>query len=96
MKTNGEAVYGTKPVAPYADGNFRFTQKGNAVYAFYLVPENNLQLPQNLQFSFPKKFKKISVLGSNKAVKFEQKGNDISIQTSDIKQQAHAVVFKME
>lgn len=37
MKTNGEAVYGTKPVAPYADGNFRFTQKGNAVYAFYLV-----------------------------------------------------------
>jgi hypothetical protein len=29
MKINGEAVYGTKPVAPYADGNFRFTQKGN-------------------------------------------------------------------
>jgi hypothetical protein len=27
MKINGEAVYGTKPVAPYADGNFRFTQK---------------------------------------------------------------------
>lgn len=39
MKTNGEAVYGTKPIAPYADGNFRFTQKGNSVYAFYLVPK---------------------------------------------------------
>lgn len=96
MKTNAEAVYGTKPIAPYADGNFRFTQKGNSVYAFYLVPENNTQLPQNLQFSFPKKFKKVSVLGSNKAVKFEQQANNMNISTSDIKQQPHAVVFKME
>lgn len=70
--------------------------KKEMLFMLLSCSENNLQLPQNLQFSFPKKFKKISVLGSNKAVKFEQKGNDISIQTSDIKQQAHAVVFKME
>ncbi|MDA4746987.1 hypothetical protein NY599_21500, partial [Enterobacter hormaechei] len=72
--------------------NFRFTQKGNAVYAFYLIPENNTQLPQNLQFSFPKRFKKISVLGSNKAVKFEQKENKINLQTTGIGQLPHAVV----
>ncbi|MCL1676423.1 alpha-L-fucosidase [Elizabethkingia meningoseptica] len=96
IRVNGEAVYGTKPVAPYADGNLRFTQKGNAVYAFYLIPENSTQLPGNVSFSFPGKIRKISVLSTGKALKFNQKGNTITIQTNSIPSQKHAVVFKME
>ena len=39
MKLNGEAIHGTRPVAPYAEGPLRFTQnpKTGAVYVFYLA-----------------------------------------------------------
>jgi len=36
MDVNGDGVYGTRPVAPYAEGNLRFTQKGDTVYVFVL------------------------------------------------------------
>lgn len=37
MKYNGEAIYGTRPVAPYQEGRLRFTRKGKAVYAIQLA-----------------------------------------------------------
>lgn len=36
MDVNGEAIYGTRPVAPYAEGEVRFTQKDGWVYAFFM------------------------------------------------------------
>jgi alpha-L-fucosidase len=33
MRVNGEAIYGTRPVPPYKDGQTVFTRKGNRVYA---------------------------------------------------------------
>ncbi len=36
MRINGEAIYGTRPVAPYKEGNICLTKKGDAVYALYL------------------------------------------------------------
>ncbi|MCF0200119.1 MAG: alpha-L-fucosidase, partial [Bacteroidales bacterium] len=37
MQANGEGIYGTRPIYPYVDGKFRFTQKGDKVYAIYLL-----------------------------------------------------------
>ena len=40
MKVNGEAIYGTRPIAPYAEGKVRFTRaKDGTVYAIYLPAE---------------------------------------------------------
>ena len=37
MKVNSEAIYATRPIAPYADGKVRFTRaKNGTVYAIYL------------------------------------------------------------
>ena len=36
MDVCGEAIYGTRPIAPYAEGGVRFTQKGGWVYAFLI------------------------------------------------------------
>ncbi len=36
LKVNGEAIYGTRPFPPYADGPVRFTRKGDSVYAIAL------------------------------------------------------------
>lgn len=38
MRVNGEAIYGTRAIAPYAEGETRFTQKDGHVYAFLLDP----------------------------------------------------------
>ncbi|MCR5423887.1 MAG: alpha-L-fucosidase [Bacteroidales bacterium] len=42
MDANGFAIYETRPLAPYADGKFRFTQSkdGFHKYAIYLLDEN--------------------------------------------------------
>ena len=40
MKVFGDAVYGTRAVAPYRTGKFAFTQKGERCFAFYLYDEN--------------------------------------------------------
>ena len=40
MKNNGEAIYATRPVAPYRDGKLCFTRgKDGALYAIYLLDE---------------------------------------------------------
>src|SRR5208283_3794243 len=36
MKVNGEAIYATRPIAPYKEGNVSFTRKGGTVYAIYV------------------------------------------------------------
>lgn len=43
MKINGEAIYGTRAIAPYFESGIRFTQKGNRVFAF-LVDESATSL----------------------------------------------------
>lgn len=49
MKTNGEAIYETRPFAPYQSGNWCFTQSknGESVYAIYLTNEQE-PLPETL------------------------------------------------
>lgn len=36
MAINSEAIHGTRAIAPYGEGNVRFTRKGNRVYAFVM------------------------------------------------------------
>jgi len=45
MAVNSEAIYGTRVVAPYREGQFAFTRKGNAIYAIYLPGEKEEALP---------------------------------------------------
>jgi alpha-L-fucosidase len=49
LAVHGEAIYGTRSVAPFIDGKWRFTrQKDNAVYAIYLLNECERHLPETL------------------------------------------------
>lgn len=49
LQANGEAVYGTRPVAPYQEGPLAYTAKGDrAVYAIYLTGETENRLPEVL------------------------------------------------
>ena len=41
LSVYGDAIYGTRPVAPYRTGNFAFTQKNDTIYAIW-VYENSI------------------------------------------------------
>jgi alpha-L-fucosidase len=37
MRVHGEAIYGTRPVPPYREGNLAYTRKGDLLYVFVLA-----------------------------------------------------------
>lgn len=96
MKSNGEAIYGTRPIYPYVDGKIRFTQKGDKVYAIYLLDENET-LPEQIAFDkfFSLKTGKIKVLGSKRKATLSQKDGHYYIQFDANETLQHAVVFEM-
>jgi alpha-L-fucosidase len=51
MKVNGEAIYATRPIAPYKDGNVSFTSKGETVYAIYVTKSEADGMPREINFS---------------------------------------------
>jgi alpha-L-fucosidase len=70
LKVNGEAIYGTRPIAPYKDGQVVFTKKGVAIYAIYLTKEEKDTLPESVSFRSlkPKSGTKVRLLGYSKAL----------------------------
>jgi alpha-L-fucosidase len=38
MAVHGEGIYATRAIAPYQEGDLRFTRRGDTVYAFALAP----------------------------------------------------------
>jgi alpha-L-fucosidase len=49
LRVNGDAIYGTRAVAPYAEGKYRLTRgKDGAVYAIYLADEGEEGMPAHV------------------------------------------------
>jgi len=102
LKINGEAIYGTRTIAPYYDGKLRFTRcKDGSANIIYLLDENE-KLPAEIQVKgfTPVKGTKISLLGSKGSSlrwKPDGYGFKISIPESQVKivPSAYAVVFKV-
>jgi alpha-L-fucosidase len=51
MKVNSEAIYATRPIAPYKEGNVSFTSKGRTVYAIYVTASEGAPVPPEISFS---------------------------------------------
>lgn len=101
MKTNGDAIYGTRAVAPYKDGKVCFTQKKNngAIYAIYLLDENE-ELPAKISFKGVnvKKGTKLGLLGSKGNLSWKAAGDQVTVSLpASARKQAfkHAVAIKI-
>jgi alpha-L-fucosidase len=84
MKTNGVGIYETKPLAPYRQGKWAYTKKGNTTYAFYLA-EAGEKLPTSLKpegITIPKTAK-ITLAGSKKALKLKDGSIQIPARAAD-------------
>ena len=98
MQVNGEAIYGTRPIYPFTYGKFRFTQKGDKVYAIFLLDEQESPVPDTYWFEAPISLKsgKIKVLGSKKKASLCREADGrYRIDFPNDFEMCHAVVFEM-
>ena len=65
MKVNGEGIYATRAIAPYGEGNVRYTSKKDRVYAFVL-PDEQGNFPKTVTLSLrPKTGTPVTLLGNS-------------------------------
>jgi alpha-L-fucosidase len=78
MKVNSEAIYNSKPIAPYKENNICMTkQDDGTVYFIYLAKEGEDKMPAEIKVTShkPAKRAKVTLLGYSKKLKWKADGN---------------------
>jgi alpha-L-fucosidase len=78
MKVNSQAIYKTRSIEPYKEGQVCLTQKKDGtVYAIYLAEENENIMPSKIWLSSiqPKLDAKVTLLDSEIVLEWEKAGN---------------------
>lgn len=82
IKVNGTGIYNTKPIAPFKEDNICMTQnKEGNVFLFYMAKEGETKIPSEVivKSISPKKGTKITMLGSNKRLKWTKLENGFKV-----------------
>jgi alpha-L-fucosidase len=81
MRFNGEAIYGTRPVAPYREGQVCLTRKGEAVYLIYLAKNVQTKPPREVVVSSirPAEGAAVTLIGKNMPLEWKRTGNGVAI-----------------
>jgi alpha-L-fucosidase len=77
LKVNGEAIYGSRPAAPFMDGRLRFTTgKDGSAYVIYLAAEKDPRMPAEIRVSAarPARGARVTMLGSPEALSWRADG----------------------
>jgi len=103
MKVNGEAIYATRPVAPYKEGRVALTRRGGIVHAIYLAEEGREAPPAEIALPSlrPRAGSKVTLLGSGLEIPWRQEGEKgMVLEVPEAAIQAppcrHAWVFRFE
>ncbi|MEN8122881.1 MAG: alpha-L-fucosidase [Bacteroidota bacterium] len=84
IKVNGDAIYGTRAIAPYKESKVCYTNKknSNTVYAIYMADKDENKMPAVIAIeSFvPEAGTKVSLLGSKEKLVWKKNGNGIIIE----------------
>ena len=68
MKVNGEAIYGTRAVAPYKEGRVCMTQRKDKIYLIYLDEKDKTSPPSTINISAFHQAKSVRMLGTNEPI----------------------------
>ena len=83
LEINGEAIYGTRPIAPYVEGRLRFTRgKDGTVYAVYLAAEDEIRPPAYFSSTQlrPTAGAAVSLLGSDAELEWAPSGTGFVVE----------------
>ena len=78
MDTNGEAIYGTRAVGHYQDGDVFFTGKGDTLYAIALQPEEESLREITWTVNLPAQ-REVRLLGYERPLRVKRNGNSMSV-----------------
>jgi alpha-L-fucosidase len=81
MKVNGEAIYGTRALAPYKEGKVCISKKGNNTIYIYYLADDGEKMPLQIgmsSFSLPKGAK-LKMVGTDTSLKWSITGNGFTI-----------------
>ena len=102
MQVNGEAIYGTRAIAPYGEGaRIRFTQKADKVYAF-VFPQEGAEAGSGERLTIrsfvPKAGSKLTMLGVADALQWrnEQEGFSVMLPLRSAADVQLPVVLEIE
>ena len=79
LEVNGEAIYGTRPIAPYKEGDVVFTKKANKVYAIFVPASEQEIVPEKIRLKTIKPDGEMTVLGSAEKVTWSSVGDGAEI-----------------
>ena len=81
LEAHGEAIYGTRPVAPYQEGPIAYTAKGDkTIYAIYLIGNDGSSLPASLDIKTGLKGKiRVTELSTKKALSYGLTGQGLRV-----------------
>ena len=82
MELNSDAIYNTRPLAPYKEGKVCLTRgKDGSVYMIYLADESETSPPAKIWFSSLKapEGAKAQMTGSKEMLDWEKVGNGIIV-----------------
>ncbi len=77
LKVNGEAIYNSKAIAPFKEGNICMTQQANGnVYFLYLAAKDENTLPARISIKSmqPVPGTKVTILGSKTSLRWQKEG----------------------
>lgn len=98
MKLNGEAIYNTRPIAPYKENNICFTQSKDSktIYVHYLLKENET-LPAEIIFKGIEPGSKtvMSLVSTGKKLSWKKENGAVKIILPNNTTALHAVVLKI-
>ncbi len=97
--TNAQAIYKTKPLFPYHNGRWGFTQSkdGKTRYAFYLLEENEATpITIEMPAEFIKMAKKVRLLGLSADLEVKTNRHRYFISLPDSAKVSYALVFEVK
>jgi alpha-L-fucosidase len=76
LKVNGEAIYGSRPIAPYREGKVRMTTQNGSAYFIYLADDNERTMPAEIRVSShrPADGAQVTLVGSNARLHWKPDG----------------------
>ncbi len=83
MKLNGEAIYASRPLAPFSAGNIRFTSKGKDAYAIVLNTGDSSATARNIEITgiCPTDGSEVLLLADKKPLVWKKTANGFAVQT---------------
>jgi len=99
MDVNGEAIYATRPVAPYKQGQVCLTRKGTTLYLIYLASDDETVPPAEVKVDGIRRGRHVRMLGVEEPVEWTIDGKGLTIRVPEPVRKAppcqHAWVFEL-